>query len=230
MSPLEIDRLRLTRGAFTLDVPRLSLEPGTVVGLVGRNGAGKSTLLQVAAGLLPPTSGTVRTFGLDPWKDPVNARRRVGWMADDTPIWAMRIGQLLTTLSGFYPSWDAALARTLLERFELDPDRSVVKLSKGESTRVRLVMTLAFRPELVLLDEPATGLDVPSRRALLDVVLGVVQNGARTVVISSHQVDDVERVADRVLLIEGGKVVADGSAAEVAGAAPNLTERLAVAR
>jgi ABC-2 type transport system ATP-binding protein len=230
MSPFSVSGLRLRRGAFTLDVPALTAEPGTVIGLVGRNGAGKSTLLLALAGLLPPDAGTVRTFGLDPWKQPVEARRRVGWMSDDMPVWAMRIDQLLGTLRGFYPSWDDALAAELLRRLELDPRRPVTQLSKGEHTRLRIVLTLAFQPELVLLDEPATGLDVPSRRALLDLVLGVVRDGRRTVVISSHQVDDVERIADRVLLIEGGKITADGTAAEVAGAAPNLEERLAAVR
>lgn len=228
--PFDVQGLRLDRGAFSLDIPSLRAEPGTVIGLVGRNGAGKSTLLLALAGLLAPTAGTVRTFGLDPWGDPVAARRRVGWMSDDMPIWAMRIDQLLATLAGFYPRWDTALAADLLRRLELDPTRHVTRLSKGENTRVRLVITLAFQPDLVLLDEPATGLDVPARRALLELVLGVVRDGTRTVVISSHQVDDVERIADRVLLIEGGRITADGTAVEVAGSAPNLEERLAAVR
>ena len=93
-----------------------------------------------------------------------------------------------------------------------------------------MVVTLAFRPEIVLLDEPATGLDVPARRALLDLVLGVVRDGTRTVILSSHQIDDVERIADRVLLLEWGRLVADGTAAEVAAGAPNLEERLAASQ
>lgn len=228
--PFELHDLRLRRGAFVLDVPSLRAEPGTVIGLVGRNGAGKSTLLLALAGLLPPDGGAVRTFGLDPWREPEAARRRVGWMSDDMPVWAMRVDQLLATLRGFYPSWDDALVADLLVRLELDPARHVTRLSKGEHTRLRLVLTLAFRPGLVLLDEPATGLDVPARRALLDLVLGVVHDGTRTVVVSSHQVDDVERIADRVLLIEGGRITADGTAAEVAAGAPNLEARLATVR
>jgi ABC-2 type transport system ATP-binding protein len=171
--------------------------------------------------------GTVRCFGLDPWADPVHARRKVGWMSDDMPIWVMSIGDLLTALAGFYPSWDPALATELCARLELDPKRMTHRLSKGEHTRIRLVITLAFRPELVLLDEPATGLDVPARRALLDLVLGVVRDGTRTVVLSPHQVDDVERVADRVILLETGRIVGDGTAAEVAGEWRSLEERLA---
>ena len=227
MSPVDVRDLRVRRGTFTLDVPTFTVEPGTIVGLVGRNGAGKSTLLLALAGLLPVSSGAVRVFGLDPWKDPVAARRRLGWMSDDMPIWAMRMDQLLETVSGFYPTRDRAVVKTLITRLELDPSRAVTALSKGENTRLRLLLTLAFRPELVLLDEPATGLDVPSRRALLELVLGVVQDGRGTVIVSSHQVDDVERIADRIVLLERGRITADGSAVDVAGTAPNLEERLA---
>lgn len=157
-------------------------------------------------------------------------RRRVGWMSDDMPIWAMRIDQLCAAVGGFYTSWDPDIVTMLLDRLELDPDRHVATLSKGEHTRIRILLTLAFRPDLVLLDEPATGLDVPARRALFALILGVVRDGARAVLVSSHQIDDVERIADRILLIEGGRITADGTAAEVAGGAPNLEERLAGVR
>jgi ABC-2 type transport system ATP-binding protein len=225
-----IDALRVRRGAFLLDIPRLTIERGTVVGLVGRNGAGKSTLLQVLAGLAPSDAGAVRVLGLDPWRQGAEVRARAGWMSDDMPLWAMRIDDLLASLAGFYRTWDPALAAELCARLELDPKRGVGSLSKGEQTRIRLVVTLAFRPEIVLLDEPATGLDVPARRALLDLVLGVVRDGTRTVILSSHQIDDVERIADRVLLLEWGRLVADGTAAEVAAGAPNLEERLAASQ
>lgn len=230
MTPFQITGLRCKRGAFTLDIPQLSCTAGTVIGLVGRNGAGKSTLLQVLAGLHREDAGNVRVFGMDPWTNGAKVRLRTAWMSDDMPIWALRIDHLLATLKGFYPTWDDALVATLLDKLELDPKRRVTNLSKGEHTRIRLVITLAFKPDLVLLDEPATGLDVPARRALLELILGVVRDGTRTVVISSHQVDDIERIADRVLLIDKGRITGDGTAREVAGEAPNLEERLAMGR
>ncbi len=230
MNPFQITGLRCKRGQFTLDVPELHGTAGTVIGLVGRNGAGKSTLLQVMAGLHHADAGTVRVFGMDPWKEGAKVRLRTGWMSDDMPIWALRIDRLLSTLKGFYPTWDDALVATLLDKLELDPKRRVTDLSKGEHTRIRLVITLAFKPDLVLLDEPATGLDVPARRALLELILGVVREGSRTVLVSSHQVDDIERIADRVLLIDGGRITGDGTAREVAGDSPNLEERLAAGR
>lgn len=222
--PIVVKGLQVRRGGFVLDVPTLEVEPGTVLGVVGRNGAGKSTLLLTLAGLLRPDGGSVRVFGLDPWADPVAVRRRAAWMSDDMPVWVMRVDHLLDVLAGFYPTWDRALAAELARRLEVDGRRSTAELSKGEHTRLRLVLTFAFRPELVLLDEPATGLDVPSRRALLDLVLS---EGTRTVLLSSHQMGDVERICDRVLLLEGGRVTADGTPADVAGAAGSLEERLA---
>ncbi len=229
-SPFAIDNLQLRRGKFSLDIPHLVVEQGSVIGLVGRNGAGKSTLLELLAGLRRADGGTVRVFGLDPWTQGEKVRLRTGWMSDDMPIWALQIDQLLATLRGFYPTWDDGLVASLADRLELDPTRHVSTLSKGEHTRLRLLLTLAFKPDLLLLDEPATGLDVPSRRALLELILGVVRDGTRTVLVSSHQVDDVERIADRILLIESGRITADGTAAHVAGSAPNLEERLAGAR
>jgi ABC-2 type transport system ATP-binding protein len=225
--PVEIDRLMVLRGAFLLDVSALTIEPGSVVGLVGRNAAGKTTLLQVLSGQLAPTSGTARVFGLDPIGDLVAARHRVAWMSDDMPVFAMRIADHLNAVAPFWPTWDAVLAGDLLQRFELDPRKSTAQLSKGEHTRFRLVLALAWRPSLLLLDEPATGLDIPSRREMLAQVMGVVRDPERSVIISSHQAADIERVADRVLLIDRGRIVADGTPQEVAGAGRTLEERLA---
>ncbi|MFZ5482321.1 MAG: ABC transporter ATP-binding protein [Myxococcota bacterium] len=217
----------LRRGGFRLDVPRLDVEPGTIVGLVGRNGAGKTTLLELCVGLLAPDAGEVRAFGLDPVRDPVGVRRRVALMTDDMPLFHLRIGALMRALAPFWPTWDPDLARRLVETFELDPGKSVAALSKGEHTRLRLALSLAWKPDVVLLDEPATGLDVPSRRKMLGEVLGIVRDPARAVVISSHDVADVERIADRLVVLDRGRVVADGPTREVVGEGRTLEEMLA---
>lgn len=230
MNPIEVKGLVIERGPFRLEVPALTVEPGTVVGLVGRNGAGKSTLLEVLAGQLPARHATVRVCGFDPIKELVKARQSVGWMTDDMPLFALSVGQHMHAIAPFYPTWDATLAADLLRRFELDPRKHIRDLSKGEHTRIRLALTLAWRPKLVLLDEPATGLDVPNRRQLLAEVLEIVGEGDRTVVISSHQIDDVERICDRVLLLDAGKITADGPPRDVAGPGRSLEERLAASR
>jgi ABC-2 type transport system ATP-binding protein len=225
--PLHVRNLRLSRGAFVLEVPEWRVEPGTIVGLVGRNGAGKSTLLSIVAGLLAPASGEVRVFGVDPIADPVTVRRRAALMTDDAPVFALGVGEHLRAIAPFWPTWDAELARTLLARFELDPDKRTTELSKGEHTRFRLVAALAWRPELLMLDEPAAGLDVPSRRRMLGEVIDVVRDSTRTVVISSHQASDLERICDRVVLIDGGRIVRDGSPTDLAGEGRTLEEMLA---
>jgi len=227
MNPIELQEVTVVRGGFTLDIPRLEIEPGTVVGLVGRNGAGKTTLLETLVGLLAPSRGTVRVLGLDPIDDLVAVRQRTALMTDDMPIFSMRAGTLLRSLAPFYPTWDGALAADLLRRFEIDPRHAVGEMSKGEGTRIRLVVSLAFRPAVLLLDEPATGLDVPSRRRMLGEVLEVVKDPQRTVVISSHQVHDIERIADRIVLLDHGRILADGTPAQVCGEGRTLEDVLA---
>lgn len=214
------------RGSFTLDVPRLVVEPGTIVGLVGRNGAGKTTLLDLLGGFVRAEAGAVRTLGLDPIGDLVEQRRIVGLMSDTMPLFDLTVGGVCRAMAPFYPTWDAALAEQLLGRFELRPGQKVSALSKGEGTRMRLVVTLAWKPRLVLLDEPGTGLDVVSRRAMLAEVLDIVRDPERTVVFSSHHAEDVERIADRVVVIDGGRIVIDGPTADVVGEGRTLEQVL----
>lgn len=222
----EVSGLRIDRGSFSLRVPGWTIGPGEVVGVVGPNGAGKSTLLETLAGLRPPGAGEVRIFGRDPWREPERVRSELGFMSDDLPVFDLRIGRLLWLLSGYYPTWDAALAGRLLERFRLDPDEKARDLSKGQATRLRLVAAMAFRPRLLVLDEPATGLDVGGRRSLLTSVLEVVRDEGRSVVVSSHMLDDVERIADRLLVLEGGRVVTEGRTDELVGEGRTLEEAL----
>ena len=227
MRPFNLMDVQARRGSFQLDIPALSAEPGQIIGLVGRNGAGKSTLLELLVGLIAADNGSVRVFGMNPVTDVVRVRQQAGLMTDDMPLFNLRIGAHMRAIAPFYPSWDATLAGELLKRFELSADQRIGQLSKGEGTRVRLAMTLAWRPKLVLLDEPATGLDVPSRRKMLAEVVGIVRDPERTVVISSHDVDDVERIADRVIVLDAGRVVRDGTPAEVVGEGRTLEELLA---
>ena len=221
-----VSGLRVRRDGFVLEVPSFAVAPGEVVGLVGPNGAGKTTLLETLAGLLKASDGAVGVLGRDPWADPVTVRSSLGFMSDDMPVLDLRIGRLLRLLSGYYPTWDAALVERLLERFKLDPSEKAHRLSKGQGTRLRLITAMAFRPRVLLLDEPATGLDVAGRRALLESVLEVVRDPARSVLISSHMLADVERIADRLLVINQGRIVKDGPMAELVGEGRTLEEAL----
>jgi len=219
---IEVRDLVVSRGSFRLRVPRWRVAPGRIVGVVGPNAAGKSTLLGHVAGLLDPSPGRVRVFGLDPIQHPVEVRQQLGWMTDDLPLWNLRGRSLLHRLSGYWPTWDPALVERLVERFEVPLDTKVSDLSKGAGTRLRLVLAMAFRPRLLVLDEPGTGLDLAGRRALLAEVLEVAADADRAVVISSHQLADVQRIADELLVIADGRVVRQGPTDELVGEARTL--------
>jgi ABC-2 type transport system ATP-binding protein len=223
---IEGDQLKVRRGSFTLDIADWHLDPGIVVGLVGPNGAGKTTFLETLAGLCPANGGAARVFGRDPWKDPSAVRSSLGFMSDNLPLFEMRTGPLLRMLSGYYPSWDSDLVESLLSRFHIDPTAKVRDLSKGEGTRIRLIVTMAFRPRVLLLDEPSSGLDLGGRRSLLESVLEVVRDPARSVMISSHMLHDVQRISDRLLVLNGGKVVREGPTDRLVGEEQTLEEAL----
>jgi len=223
---IEVRDLQVRRATFVLRVPEWRVEPGQVVGVVGPNGAGKTTLLETLAGLRPVTAGNVRVFGRNPWREPEVVRAALGFMSDDMPVFDLRIAPLLRLLSGYYPTWDAALVESLLARFRLDPRQKAHTLSKGQGTRLRLVTAMAFRPRVLVLDEPATGLDLAGRRSLLESVLEVVRDPERAVIVSSHQLLDVQRIADRLLVLDQGRVVREGATDALVGEGRTLEEAI----
>lgn len=202
-----------------LDGVSFSATPGRVYGLVGSNGAGKTTLLKHLLGLLRAASGSVRIFGLDPVRDPVGVLSRVGYLSEERelPEW-MTIDELLRYTQAFHPTWDSAYARELLENFALDPTKKIKELSKGMRAQAGLIAAVAYRPELLILDEPSSGLDVVVRRDILDAVVRAVADDGRTVIFSSHLLDEVERMSDHVTLMQQGRVVLHGVLDEVRGA------------
>lgn len=181
---------------------------GVVYGLVGVNGAGKTTLIKHILGLLRAQSGTVRVFGLDPVADPVGVLSRIGYLSEepDLPGW-MGVDEYFRYIRAFHPGWDDALAQALQQAFRLDLSAKVGSLSKGQRARAGLVAALAHRPALLLLDEPSSGLDPVVRRDILEAVMRTVAEEGRTVLFSSHLLDEVERVADHVTMISHGRIV-----------------------
>ncbi len=188
----------------------LRVGSGGVFGLVGENGAGKTTLIQHLLGALRPQSGTVRVFGADPAYDPPAVLSRIGYLSEDRdlPGW-MRVGEFLRYMRAFYPGWDAAFAERMVGEFGLNPAAKIRSLSRGEQARTGLLAAVAHRPELLLLDEPSSGLDAVARQQILAAVVRTVAEEGRTVVFSSHLLDEVERVADHVLMLHQGRVVMD---------------------
>ncbi|HTQ99450.1 MAG TPA: ABC transporter ATP-binding protein [Candidatus Acidoferrum sp.] len=193
-----------------LDAVDFSITAGRVYGLVGANGAGKTTLLKHLLGLLRPQSGSVRVFGYDPVRDPVRALQRIGYLSEhrEMPEW-MRIAELLRYLQAYHPSWDMSYAYDLLETFHLDPRKKISALSQGMRAQTGLVAALAHRPELLILDEPSNGLDAVVRRDIVDAVIRTVVQEGRSVIFSSHLLDEMERTCDHVTMIQDGKITFD---------------------
>ena len=208
-SVIEVSELTRRFGTTTaLAGVTLSLPRGAVYGLVGKNGAGKTTLIKHILGLLRAQTGSVRVFGVDPVADPVGVLSRIGYLSEenDLPGW-MRVDELIRYSRAFYPAWDDAYAEALRESFALDPSAKIKTLSKGQKARAGLLIALAHRPELLVLDEPSSGLDPIVRRDILGAVIRTIADEGRTVLFSSHLLQEVEQVADHVTMINEGRIV-----------------------
>lgn len=206
---IEVEKLTRRFGRkIALEEVTISVPRGCVFGLVGENGAGKTTLIRHVLGLLKAQTGRVRVFALDPVTNPVEVLGRIGYLSEDRdlPEW-MRIHELLRYTQAFYPQWDEAYANQLVKTFELDPEQKIKTLSRGQRARAGLLIALAHRPDLLLLDEPSSGLDPIVRQDILSAIIRTVADEGRTVVFSSHLLDEVQRVADHVAMIDAGQVV-----------------------
>ncbi len=212
MNALDFEGIRRAyrKGRDVLDGVTFSVAPGQVVGLLGKNGAGKTTLIRIAMGMIEPQGGQVRLFGLDPRQDPIEVKRRVGYVSEEQilpPFLSIR--DAFDLHRRLFPTWDADLARDLSEGFELPLGSRIRTLSKGQARRVALVCAVAHRPELLLLDEPASGLDPAARREFLETSIRLLNETGSSILFSSHYMTDVERMADRIVMIHGGKVLVD---------------------
>ena len=225
------DLTKSFRGRVSLDRVNLRVTRGTVLGLVGVNGAGKTTLLRHILGQLTPQSGRVRVFGLDPVADPVGVLSRIGYLGDahDLPGW-MRVGEFLASTGAFYAHWDAAFAARLCEQFGLDSRMRIKAQSWGMQVRTGLAAALSHRPDLLVLDEPSAGLDPLARRDILQAVIRTAAEAGTTVLFSSHLLDEVERIADQVALLDAGRLVFCGDLDTIRGRHRRLTLRFAEPR
>ncbi|MBI2375525.1 MAG: ABC transporter ATP-binding protein [Deltaproteobacteria bacterium] len=186
-----------------LEVPR-----GSVTGLVGPNGAGKTTTIRMILGLERPSSGSLRVLGLDPVDAAVEVRRRVGYVPESHHMYPwMTADQLLDFASDVYPTFSASECERVVGLLGVPRDRKVKQMSRGEVAKLALTMALSHRPELLVLDEPTSGLDPLIRRDFLRAIVDLVHDDpTRTVLFSSHILSDVERIADRVVVLVRGEV------------------------
>jgi ABC-2 type transport system ATP-binding protein len=187
-----------------------------VTALLGENGQGKTTLLKLALGVLAADGGTLSVAGFDPRKQPRPLRERVGYVPSQPDAYGwMTVRDLFRFLRPQYPTWDGAHADELVERLRV-PDRTPFRsLSRGEGMKAMLAAALAPRPPLLLLDEPFAGLDPLVREEVLRGVIGELRGGRRTVLVATHDLDVVARIADRVAILAGGRITAHGTLAEI---------------
>lgn len=186
----------------------LTVPAGETFAFLGRNGAGKTTTIRMMLGLIPPETGELRVLGLNPRKQAIDIRRRVGYLAEDQRLFGwMRVEQIVAFMKPFYPTWDDGLTKQYLEQFELPRRTRVRNLSKGQNVRLGLLLALSHRPEVVILDDPALGLDPIMRKEFNRDLVTHLQGEGRTVFYSSHLLYEVEPVADRVAILDRGRIV-----------------------
>ncbi|VVJ16237.1 Efflux ABC transporter [Amycolatopsis camponoti] len=193
----------------------LEIEAGHVTGLVGPNGAGKSTLLNIASGMLEPTTGTIEVCGGTPGSGP-DQLAKVGYVAQSTPVYTgLTIEEHLRLGAHLNPRWDDSLATKRVERLGLDPKQHAGKLSGGQRAQLALTLGIAKRPELLLLDEPVAALDPLARREFLQDLMEAVAEHGLSVVMSSHLVNDLERVCDHLVVLVDSQVRVIGDVEEL---------------
>lgn len=193
---------------FQLHDVSLELSAGQIMGFVGPNGAGKSTTLRILMGLVRAEAGEVEVLGRTMPLEQAAAKRDIGFVTDDMKLFQhATIGWHMRFVASIYPGWDAQYAAHLLERFNLHTEQRVNNLSSGEHVKAALLLVLARRPRLLILDEPTSGLDPVARHEVLAELMAVVSDEERTILFSSHNTIDVERICDRITFIDRGHIV-----------------------
>lgn len=191
---------------LSLRIPR-----GSTFGLLGPNGAGKSTTIKMLLGMLSVTSGQARVLGVDVANDPTQVKQRVGYVPETHQIYRwMRVGQVIGFCRALYPTWNDRTCDEMVKRFGLDLEKKVKHLSKGMLVKLALLLAVAHEPEVLILDEPVSGLDPVGREEFLDGVLRTICERGQTVLFSSHTLDDVQRLADTVGILYEGRLAVHG--------------------
>lgn len=207
----------------------LAVERQRITGFLGRNGAGKSTTIKMLLGMIRPTAGTGRVLGFD-IADPVQSveiRRRIAYVGEDKGLYGyMTVGELIRFARSFYVDWQPEIEANLIRRYQLPLGRKIKAISKGMRTKLALLLALARRPELIILDEPTEGLDPVSIEDLLQT-LQEVRAAGTSIFFSSHQLSEVERIADRILMIDRGKLVMNALLSDLLNHYRNITMEFA---
>jgi len=194
---------------FTLDDLSLELPTGTIMGLIGANGAGKSTTIRILMGLVHQDRGRVRVLGREMPRQQAAAKLDIGFVSEDMRLYgSATLAWHMSFVQSIYPQWDQAYAETLLRRFDLKPRQKIKGLSHGQRVKAALLLALARRPRLLVLDEPTTGLDPVARQEVLGELMAVLADEDRTILFSSHNTLDVEQISDQITFIDRGRIIA----------------------
>jgi len=207
---------------LALDDVSIDIEEGSITGLLGRNGAGKSTLMRIVTGQEFASAGTVRVFGESPVEHDAVLRRMV-FVREDQVFPDFRVRHAVKAASWFYPRWDEELAQSLLRDFDLPDKRAIKKLSRGMRSALSIVIGLASRAELTLLDEPYAGLDAVARQLFYDRLLADYAEHPRTILVSTHLIDEVADLLEHIVMVDHGRVVLDAPADDVRGRATTVS-------
>ena len=188
------------------------VEPGDVIGVLGKNGAGKTTLLELMLGFTPASSGEVRLFGHESFRLPADAKARVGFVPQqDELVGQLSVADQLRVIASFYPRWDHELIARLCSEWGVEPRGRIKSMSVGERQKLSILLALGHRPELLFLDEPVASLDPLARRQFLEQIVEISAGGERAAVFSSHIVSDIERLANRIWILKDGRFAWQGA-------------------
>lgn len=193
----------------------LELGQGSIMGLLGRNGEGKTTLLKLLTGQLLRQSGQLEVLGHDPKRRQVSFLQQIYLLPEEVAVPSISIAKFFEVNGAFYPSYDAALGRELLQIFSLSPEMNLKKISQGQKKKALIAFALALRVPLLLMDEPTNGLDIPSKSEFRRV-LAQYTSEEQTIIISTHQVRDLEQIIDSVLVLEQGAIICQATVSEIA--------------
>jgi ABC-2 type transport system ATP-binding protein len=193
---------------FALDNVDLELEPGSIMGFIGANGAGKSTTIRILMGLVEADAGKVTVLGREMPRNGAEIKQEIGFVSEDMRLYGTAtLGWHMEFVRGLFPKWDERYAESLLKRFDLRREQKVKGLSHGQRVKAALLLALARRPKLLVLDEPTTGLDPVARYEVLGELMEVLRDEDRTILFSSHNTQDVEQISDKITFIDRGRII-----------------------
>jgi ABC-2 type transport system ATP-binding protein len=193
---------------FDLNSVNLTLPKGQIMGFVGANGAGKSTTIRIIMGLMQADSGNATVLGQEMPKYQTQIKHYVGYSSEEMKLYGGKnLGWHMAFIKSIYPGWDDIYAKELLQRFDLNLEQKIKQFSKGQHIKAQLLLVLARKPKLLVLDEPTTGLDPVARQEVNNELALILKDEERTVLFSSHNTSDVEKISDQITFIDRGAII-----------------------